>query len=172
MKERWVGFLQEDTCGGNPFNFDWEDDVANLDRPLRDGDKWNRTNLFESEPHRSAFKTSELALASQEDLLFPPDKAGHEIQQLTKFDQAQLYTTMTDLNSQLQRIRGQSIPNRLVPARKPLLAERNDLALLIEQCLNSLKESTARIPGSKLDEIGLGNSVQKRRKRYGITDGG
>jgi len=153
--ERWVGFLQEDICGGNPMDFNWEDDLSNLDGPLGDGDKWNRANVFEPEPHQLAFKTSELALASQEDLLLPPDKAGDGIQQLTESDQAQLYTTMTDLNSQLQRKRGQSIPNRPVPARKPLLAERNDLALLIEQCLNSLKEATARIPGSKIDETGL-----------------
>lgn len=187
--DRCVGSLQQDICDDNPM--DWHGDLASFSASnvlSGNGDNWSGMDIFEPESHRSVVPQGGLIIAPLEDLdLYNPIKSTSgnvngctqtkssvvpvlpervdNGMQPREFDQAQLYIIMTEMTSQLRERRKHSIPKRPVPPRRSPLAERQDLAPLIEQCLSTLRGPTPHMPGSKTDGTGL---KDRTVKRYGI----
>jgi len=94
----------------------------------------------------------------------PPEKVDNGMQRPKRLDQGQLNMLMTELKSQLQERRNGTVQKRPVLGRRPL-AERDDLAPLIEQCLTTLREPTIHMSWNK--EYGTRLEESRPAKRYG-----
>ncbi len=160
--DRWIGSLQQDICDGNSMNFEWQGDPSSFigsHDVSGIGEHWNGSNIFVPEPHgpviqpvinhpiKSASGGIDGGVGLQSSIpSLLPDTAGNGMQQPKRFDEAQLYMLMTELKSQLHEGRRDTIQTRAAQGRRPL-AERDDLAPLIEQCLTTLREPTTCMSG-------------------------
>lgn len=180
--ERWIGSLQQGICDGNSMNFEWQGDPTSSNgshNVTGIGEHWSGSNIFVPESHGPVIQPvihDPMKFASggidggvglQSSIaLLPPDTAGNGMQQPKRFDEAQLYKLMTELKSQLHGGRKDTIQTRPVQRRRPL-AERDDLAPLIEQCLTTLREPTTCMSGSGNKEAGARQEDSGPGKRYG-----
>ncbi|KAM3066511.1 hypothetical protein ACMFMG_012009 [Clarireedia jacksonii] len=148
---------QENIGTGNRTDFDWRDDaeLTGLYMVPQHGDERTTTYSFEPKFDQSVVKVNQPALIPQKDLnllgtsdyvhmLAPSSsllsqEAGNVMQQLRQFNQAQLGTKATDLNSESGENADQTIPNRSVLSGRTPHGQQNELALLIEQCLNTIQ---------------------------------
>jgi hypothetical protein len=156
----WIGSLQQDICDGSSMNFEWQGDPPSFNVFNRShdvsgfGEHWNGSNILVPESHgpviqpvihhptKSASGGIDGGVGLQSSILsLPPDTAGNRMQQPKQIDEAQLYMLMMELKSQLHEGRRDTIQTRPAQGRRPL-TERDDLAPLIEQCLNTLREPT------------------------------
>jgi hypothetical protein len=179
--DSWIGSLQQDICDGNSMDFEWQGDLASFNGPHvlpGNGENWSGSNIFVPGSHRTVVQPiihGPIKSASGDinggvetrssGAPLQPEKVDNGMQQPKGFDQAQLYTLMTELKSQLHERRKHSIQKRPVPARRPQLAERDDLAPLIEQCLATLRGPATHLSGNKKDRTGLED--RRSVKRYG-----
>jgi hypothetical protein len=180
--DRWIGSLQQDICDGNSMNFEWQGnspsfngshDVSGI------GEHWTGSNILVPESHAPVIQPVihdpmkpasgwmdggdglQSSIAS-----LPPDTAGNGMQQPKRFDEAQLYTLMTELMSQLHEGRKDTIQTRPAQGRRPL-GEWDDLAPLIEQCLTTLREPTTCMSGTGNKRAGAIQEDSGPGKRYG-----
>jgi hypothetical protein len=174
----WIGSLQQDICDGNSMDFQWQGDLASVNVPhvlSGNGGNWSGSNVFVPASHRTVVQpvihdpiksASGGGVETQSSgVPLPAEKVDNGMQQPKGFDQAQLDTLMAELKSQLQERRKQGIQKRLIPARRPPLAERDDLAPLIEQCLTTLRGPNTHMSGNK--ENRAGPEDRRPVKRYG-----
>jgi hypothetical protein len=189
-RDRWGASLQEDVCAGNLQDSDWWGDLANfngLHVLSKDGDKGAGINALEPQSYQSIVQFSGLTPApgkdpdtrglikstsSNVDCAYtqsteappPLEKVDSGIQE---FDRVQLYTTMIELKSQLRKREGHSILKEPILDRdeQPSLAKQDGLALLLEQCLTTLRGFTTNISEAKKDRTGLED--RGKHNRYG-----
>jgi hypothetical protein len=178
---RWIGSLQQDICDGSSMDFEWQGDLPRFNGShdvSGIGEHWSESNIFVPESHGPVIQPvihdpmnsasggtdggveTQLSVAS-----LPPETAGNRMQQPKRFDEAQLYMLMTELKSQLHERRKDTIQTRPVLGRRPL-AERDDLAPLIEQCLTTLREPTTCTSGSGNEEAGAIQEDSGPAKKY------
>jgi hypothetical protein len=176
-----LGSLQEDICARNPLDFDWLGESGNFNGShalsAGNGDKWSGINVFEPKFNQPVVLPRGLTLGPRggPDTHGPmkptsgdvdcetqssgaphaPEKVDNGIQELREFDEAHLYTIMTELKSRLRERLGRSLPNEPVLGRQPSLKERENLAPLIEQCLITLRGPTVHMKEPKKDRTGL-----------------
>jgi hypothetical protein len=180
----WIGSLQQDICDGSSMNFEWQGDPPSFNGFNRShdvsgfGEHWNGSNIFVPEPHgpviqpaihhptKSASGGIDGGVGLLSSILSPPDTAGNRMQQPKQIDEAQLYMLMMELKSQLNEGRRDTIQTRPAQGRRPL-AERDDLAPLIEQCLNMLREPTTCISVSGNKGAGTRQGDSGPERRYG-----
>jgi hypothetical protein len=179
----WIGSLQKDICDGNSMNFEWQGDPPSFNGFNRShdvsgfGEHWNGSNIVVPESHgpviqpvihhptKSASGGIDGGVGLQSSVLsLPPATAGNRMQQPKQIDEAQLYMLMMELKSQLHEGRRDTIQTRPAQIIGPL-AERDDLAPLIEQCLTRLREPTTcmSVLGSKGAEARQEDSGPERR---------
>ena len=179
--DKWTGSLQQDICEGNSMNFEWLGDPLSFNGShdiSGTGEHWTGSNMFVPEFHGPVIQTiihHPLKSASgginggvglQASIpSLPPDTAGDGILQPKLFDEAQLYMLIMELKSQLHEGMN-TIQTRPAQDRRSL-AERDDLAPLIEQCLTTLREPTTCMSRSGNKEAGARREDSGPGKSYG-----
>ncbi|TVY15246.1 hypothetical protein LARI1_G008960 [Lachnellula arida] len=138
--DRWIGSLQQDICDGSSMNFEWQ------------GVPESHGPVIQPVIHHAIKSAS--------------NTAGNRMQQPKQIDEAQLCMLLMELKSQLHEGRRDTIQTRPTQSRRPL-AERDDLAPLIEQCLTTLREPTTCMSVSGNKGAGARQEDSGPERRYG-----